>query len=52
MRHRYSQSNTDAVALLSVGEIGRNTALAVAEHAAWTQVAVTVLASDVTILMY
>ncbi|MEO1999217.1 MAG: PSD1 and planctomycete cytochrome C domain-containing protein [Planctomycetaceae bacterium] len=52
MRHRYSQSNTDAVALLSVGEIGRNTSLAVAEHAAWTQVAVTVLASDVTILMY
>jgi len=52
MRTRYAESQTDAVALLSVGEIKRNKTLPVAEHAAWTQVAVTVMASDVTILMY
>jgi len=52
MRTRYAQSHPDALALLAVGEIQRNKTLPLVEHAAWTQVAVTVLASDVTILMY
>jgi hypothetical protein len=52
MRNQFTKSQSDALALLSTGEADRNEALAPAEVAAWTQVAVTVLASDVAILLY
>ena len=52
MRNRFTTSESDALALLSLGEAKRNEALDPAEVAAWTQVAVTVLASDVAILLY
>ena len=52
MRKRYSKSKDDAIALLSIGEAARNEELDVAEHAAWTQVAVTVLASDIAIMLW
>lgn len=52
MKERYAASKADAVALLSQGEASRNESLDPVELAAWTQVAVTVLASDVAILLY
>lgn len=52
MKERYSVSQSDAVALLSQGEAIRQESLDPAELAAWTQVAVTVLASDIAILLY
>jgi hypothetical protein len=52
MKQRYADSEKDAVALLSLGESPRNDKLNPAEHAAWTQVAVTLLASDAAILLY
>jgi hypothetical protein len=52
MKKRFAASEKDAVALLSLGEAPRNEKLNPAEHAAWTQVAVTVLASDAAILLY
>ncbi len=52
MRRRYSQDKQDALSLLSLGDASRDEQLDPAEHAAWTQVAVTVLASDITILLY
>jgi len=52
MRKRFLAAENDAVALLSVGEVPRDRTRNPAEHAAWTQVAATVLASDVSILLY
>jgi len=52
MRERYAEAKEDAVALVSVGDAGRDEKLDVVEHAAWTQVAATVLSSDVAILLY
>lgn len=52
MRHRYSEAQDDAVLLLSIGEAPRDATLRPSEHAAWSQVAATVLASDVAILLY
>ena len=52
MKQRYSTANEDATALLSIGEASRDETLDLAEHAAWTQVCVTVLASDVAIRLY
>ena len=53
MRKRYANDGKqDALALLSTGEVPRNEKLNPTEHTAWTQVAVTVLASDVAILLY
>jgi hypothetical protein len=52
MRARYATSEADALALLSTGDAPRDESLNPAELAAWTQVAVTVLASDVAILLY
>lgn len=52
LKHRYTTSPADAEHLLSIGDAGRDTKIDAAEHAAWTQVAVTVLASDVSILLY
>ena len=36
----------------SMGEAARDEKLNPAEHAAWTQVAITLLASDLSILLY
>ena len=54
MRDRYSAAGAeaDAVALISTGNAARDQALNPAEHAAWTQLASTVLASDLCILLY
>ena len=52
MKQRYAESPTDAVALISTGEIARNEKLNPAEVAAWAQTASTVLASDASILLY
>ncbi|MCO6455889.1 MAG: PSD1 domain-containing protein [Pirellulaceae bacterium] len=47
MRQRYAASPDDARALLAGAESDD-----LAEHAAWTQVAITLLASDINILLY
>ena len=52
MKQRYADSKEDAEALLSIGETPRDQSLDAAEHAAWTDVAITVLASDVAIRLY
>ena len=52
MRKRYADAEQDALDLLATGEAKRDESLKPAELAAWTQVTVTVLASDVTILLY
>lgn len=52
MRGRYAGAEKDALDLLATGEAPRDPALSPAELAAWTQVAVTVLASDVAISLY
>ena len=52
MKQRYADSNEDAQSLLSIGEASRDASLDAAEHAAWTKVCATVLASDVAIRLY
>jgi len=52
MRRRYADTEKDALALLSAGDAPRDTNLPLAEHAAWTQLTTTVLASDVALLLY
>ena len=52
MRQRYDADSASAEALLSTGEAARDESLDPAQHAAWTQVATTVLASDVALLLY
>lgn len=52
MRDRYAKSPNDAKALLSIGEASRDEKLDPAEHAAWSQLAITVLASDIALLLY
>lgn len=52
MRVRYSGSEEDAIALLSIGDTPRNETLDPVEHAAWAQLAATVLAGDMAILLY
>jgi hypothetical protein len=52
LRDRYVQASEDAQALLSLGDAPRDEELDAANHAAWTQLAVTVLASDVAIMLY
>ncbi len=52
MRKRYKAAPNDADALLKVGDAPRDEKLDVVETAAWTQVAVTVLASDVALMLY
>jgi hypothetical protein len=52
MKQRFGETPANALALLSQGEAARSEKLDPAELAAWTQVAVTVLASDVSILLY
>ena len=52
MRERYKASPSDAESLLKIGDAPRDESADVVGHAAWTQLAATVLASDVAILMY
>ena len=52
MQDRYTTASEDAINLLSTGAAPRDESLDAAAHAAWTQVAVTVLASDIAILLY
>jgi len=52
MRERYMDAEGDALALLSVGDIPRDPKLKAAEVAAWTQLAVIVLASDAALFIY
>ncbi|MEM7232257.1 MAG: DUF1549 and DUF1553 domain-containing protein, partial [Planctomycetota bacterium] len=52
MKKRYAESEKDAVDLLNSGEAKRNEKLKPADYAAWAQVAITVLASDIALLLY
>ncbi len=52
MKRRYQNDDASAVALLSQGDAPRDTTLNPADHAAWAQVATTVLASDIALLLY
>ncbi len=51
-RTRYENAEKDAVALLSTGDAPRDKEIEAVEHAAWSQLVVTVLASDVAILLF
>ena len=52
LSERYAGAEQDALELLSAGDAPRDKNLNPTEHAAWTQLATTVLASDVAILLY
>ena len=52
MRSRYKNSKPDALALLALGAAPRDKKLDPAEHAAWSQLAIVVLASDLAIMLY
>lgn len=52
MRDRFGEDKPAAEKLLNHGDAPRNKKLDVTDHAAWTQVAATILASDVAILLY
>lgn len=52
MKQRYETSQEDAMGLLTTGEAKRDENLDAGEVAAWTQVVITVLASDAAILLY
>jgi cytochrome c553 len=52
MRQRFTTSKKEAAALLSTGDAPRDGKLNSAEHAAWSQLVTTVLASDAAILLY
>ena len=52
LRERYAAAKDDALALLAAGESPRDESLVPAEHAAWAQLTITVLASDVALLLY
>ncbi len=51
-QERYSHNLVDAESLLAIGEAQRDSSIDAAEHAAWTQLASMILASDVAILLY
>jgi mono/diheme cytochrome c family protein len=52
MLQRYADAEPDALELLKIGEAPRDESLPARDVAAWTQVAVTILASDSAILLY
>ncbi|MDG2224397.1 MAG: PSD1 and planctomycete cytochrome C domain-containing protein [Rubripirellula sp.] len=52
MRQRYAETPADAEQILTVGDAPRDESLDAIEHAAWTQLAMTILASDLAILLY
>ena len=52
LKQRYAGNAKDTEAYLSIGDSPRDKKLNAAEHAAWAQVAITVLASDVALWVY
>ncbi|MCH7686491.1 MAG: DUF1553 domain-containing protein, partial [Planctomycetes bacterium] len=52
LQRRYAADEKSALALLATGEAPRDPKLNPATHAAWSQLAITVLASDVALLLY
>ena len=52
LKYRYKSNEADAKALLAIGDSLRDEKLDVIEHAAWTQVAITVLASEPALWVY
>ena len=52
LKERYTDNDKDAQAFLSGGDPPRDKKLNAAEHAAWAQVSLTVLASDLAMLVY
>ncbi len=52
MRARFEDSPQDAQQLLSIGEVAVDPEFPSSELAAWSQVAATVLASDLSIMLY
>ena len=52
MKKRFNANPEDATELLKVGESPRDKTQNVADQAAWTQVAIAVLASDLSISLY
>jgi hypothetical protein len=52
LQKRYAAAEKDALALLATGDAPRDKKLNPAELAAWSQLAITVLASDAALLLY
>ena len=52
LRSHYADSEDDARALLAIGDAEQNEDLDPTDHAVWTLIAVTILASDPAILIY
>ena len=52
MRARYADADKEALALLATGEVPRDKSLDPTAHAAWTQLSVTLLASDLALMMF
>ena len=52
LKGRYADNDKDAQAFLSVGDSPRDKKINAAEHAAWSQVSLTVLASDIALRVY
>ena len=52
LQKRYKENPKDAEAFLSIGDSPRDKELDAADHAAWTQVSLTVLASDIALWVY
>ena len=52
LKGRYKDNAKDAQAFLAVGDSPRNEKLNPADHAAWAQVSLTVLASDIALRVY
>ena len=52
LKGRYADNDKDAQAFLSVGDSPRDKKFNAAEHAAWAQVSLTVLASDIALRVY
>ena len=52
MRNRYGSAEKDAIELLDTGEVPRDKSLNTTDHAAWTQLSATLLASDLALMMF
>jgi len=52
MRERYASSEKDANDLLNTGEVPRDKSLNATDHAAWTQLSATALASDLALMLF
>ncbi len=52
LKARYAKNEKDAKAFLTIGDSPRDEKLNAAEHAAWAQVVLTVLASDIAMWVY